>query len=260
MLNRRPVEGEFTLSTDDGLRLSAVHLPARENPELGIVVAHGFTGTWRSARFGNIMRILRGYGGVVSFQFRGHGGSGGGSTLGDREVLDVDAAVARARELGYRRVALLGFSMGSAVVVRYAGLYGDVAAVAAVSGPSRWYYKGTPPMRWVHRAVEWPLGRLVSRALLRTRIAEGGWAEVPVPPWQAAAMISPTPLLVVHGDADRYFPVRHAYELYHAAAEPKELWIEKGVGHAEAGMTPPIVHRIAGWLREHSEEPKGSPT
>ncbi|HEY1176720.1 MAG TPA: alpha/beta fold hydrolase [Phytomonospora sp.] len=253
MLNRRPVEGAFTLTTDDGVHLDAVHLPGRGPSELAIVVAHGFTGTWRSARFRNIMEILRAHGAVVSFQFRGHGRSGGGSTLGDREVLDVDAAVAHVRELGYRQVALLGFSMGSAVVVRYAGLYGDVSAVAAVSGPSRWYYKGTASMRWVHRAVEWPVGRLVSRSLLHTRIADGGWAEEPVPPWRAAAMISPIPLLIVHGDQDRYFPLRHAYELHHAAGEPKELWIEKGVGHAEAGMTPPIVRRIGNWLSEHAK-------
>lgn len=253
MLNRRPAEGEFTLSTDDGLRLDAVHVPPRGESELAIVAAHGFTGTWRSPRFRNIMEVLRGYGGVVGFQFRGHGRSGGGSTLGDREVLDVDAAVAHARDIGYRQVALLGFSMGSAVVVRYAGLFGDVSAVAAVSGPSRWYYKGTPPMRWVHRAVEWPLGRFVSRTMLRTRIAEGGWAEVPVPPWNAAAMISPIPFLVVHGDADRYFPLRHAYELHHAAGEPKELWIEKGMGHAEAGMTLERTHRIGRWIGEHAK-------
>ena len=240
---------ELGLHTDDGVRLDAVHLPSRDTTATwAFVTAHGFTGTWRSPRFGNIMEVLRGYGGVVAFQFRGHGRSGGKSTLGDREVLDVDAAVAYARELGYTRIALLGFSMGAAVVVRYAGLFGEVDAVASVSGPSRWYYKGTPAMRWLHRAVELRLGRLVSRAFLRTRIASGEWEVVPMSPTEAAARITPIPLLVVHGDRDRYFPVRHAYELFHAAGEPKELWIEKGVGHAEAGMNPALVHRVARWL------------
>src|SRR2546430_12325599 len=53
-----------------------------------------------------------------------------------------------------------------------------------------------------------------------------GWDPVPVPPAEAAALISPIPFLVVHGDADTYFPVDHAHELYEAAREPKELWLE----------------------------------
>ena len=54
------------------------------------------------------------------------------------EVLDVEAVVDWARELGYERVATVGFSMGATIVVRHAALCAGVVAVAAVSGPSRW--------------------------------------------------------------------------------------------------------------------------
>lgn len=240
--------GRLTLTTEDGVRLDAVHRPPAHASTTAIVVAHGFTGTWHSPRFGSIMDVLRSHAGVIAFDFRGHGDSGGLSTLGDREILDVAAAVAQARELGYERVALLGFSMGAAVVVRYGALNDDVAAVAAVSGPSRWYYKGTPAMRWLHRAVELRAGRLVSRALLHTRISGEGWHELPLSPREAAPLITPTPFLVVHGDADRFFPLRHAYELHDAAGEPKELWIERGMGHAESATTPALAHRLGEWL------------
>ena len=50
---------------------------------------------------------------------------------------------------------------------------------------------------------------------------------------ELAARIAPVPLLVVHGDADHYFPVEHAEHLFAAAGEPKELWLEPGFGHAE---------------------------
>src|SRR5690606_37255052 len=93
-------------------------------------------------------------GAVVTFDFRGHGTSGGLSTVGDQEVHDLAAAVEWARELGHRHVATLGFSMGAAVAVRHAALYGGVGAVAAVSGPSRWYYRGTIPMRRAHWVIE----------------------------------------------------------------------------------------------------------
>ena len=55
---------------------------------------------------------------MVTFDFRGHGRSGGLSTLGDREINDLDVAVAYARELGYQRVAAVGFSMGGSIVLR----------------------------------------------------------------------------------------------------------------------------------------------
>ena len=172
---------------------------------------------------------------MVSFDFRGHGRSGGLSTMGDREIKDLDVAVRYARELGYRRIAAVGFSMGASVVMRYAGLVGGLDAAVSVSGPGHWYYRGTKPMRRVHFAVERRVGRAITRAWLKTRVSPGGWDPVPVPPDEAAAMISPIPLLIVHGDQDPYFPVYHGQRLFDAAREPKEFWVEPGFGHAESG-------------------------
>jgi dienelactone hydrolase len=170
--------------------------------------------------------------------------------VGDREILDVAAAVRHARSLGYRRVATVGFSMGASVVIRHAGLLGDVDAVVAVSGPGRWYFRGTPPMRRVHWIVEQPFGRLIGRLALRTRISSTRWDPVPEQPTVAAAKISPAPLLVVHGDRDPYFPVGHAHALHDAAQEPKQLWIERGYGHAESAATPELITRIGRWIRD----------
>jgi fermentation-respiration switch protein FrsA (DUF1100 family) len=83
---------------------------------------------------------------------------------------------------------------------------------------------------------------------LGTRIAADGWDPVPAAPHEVAGQISPVPFLVVHGDADHYFPVEHAHQLFDAAQEPKELWLEPGFGHAEAAVTPELLHRIAKWI------------
>jgi pimeloyl-ACP methyl ester carboxylesterase len=289
------------LRTEDGVRLDGFHLAsATDSTDLAVVLAHGFSGTWRGTAQMRIAALLANDAGVIGFDFRGHGRSDGHSTVGDREILDVQAAVVKARELGYQRVAALGFSMGAAVVLRYAGLIGGVDAVVAVSGPGRWYYRGTLSMRQLHWVVEQPLGRLFSRLALGTRIGSQRWADVerlpvdvifpdaalevrpeppvgqeaeavppvgeeaeatravatdrpgtdvPVPPAAAAARISPTPLLVVHGDRDRFFPVSHAHMIYDAAAEPKELWIEPGYGHAESAASPELITRISAWIR-----------
>jgi pimeloyl-ACP methyl ester carboxylesterase len=245
-----PVLKALTLVTDDGVPIDTAHLPGDRG--LAIVLAHGFTLNWQRPSVWRIARRLSKYGGVVMFDFRGHGRSGGLSTLGDREIRDVDVVVAHARELGYQRVAVVGFSMGGSVVLRHAGLLGGVDAVVSVSGPGRWYYRGTRPMRRVHWAVERKVGRLYARKVLNTRISGGRWDPVPVPPADAAARIAPVPLLIVHGDRDGFFPVEHAAQLYEAANEPKELWIVPGFGHAEsaAAADAALLDRIGGWVRE----------
>jgi pimeloyl-ACP methyl ester carboxylesterase len=242
----KPVIKAETIVTEDGIPIDAVHLPG--STDLGIVVAHGFTQSWHRPGVWQVMRRLNRFGGVVSFDFRGHGRSGGASTLGDREIQDVDVAVAHARELGYTRIATVGFSMGASIVLRHAGLIGGVDAVVSVSGPGRWHYRGTKPMRRVHFAIEYRLGRLFARTFLDTRISSGRWDPVPVPPADAAAKIAPTPLLIVHGDQDAFFPVDHAEQLYAAANDPRELWIVPGFGHAEAAAKPALLDRIGGWL------------
>jgi pimeloyl-ACP methyl ester carboxylesterase len=238
------------LTTSDGERIAALHLPGPDDADrpLGVVVAHGFTGSTRKPGVRAVLHALARHAGVIGFDFRGHGRSSGHSTLGDREVLDLDAAVGRARELGYRDVVTCGWSMGGSVVLRHAALIRGVDAVVSVSAVSRWYYRDTKPMRRVHWAVETRMGRLVARRAFGTRISTVGWSPVPESPVEVVGRIAPTPLLLVHGDADHYFPVEHPEALFEAAAEPKELWLLPGYGHAEAAATPELLDRIGAHL------------
>jgi len=242
----KPVPHATTLVTEDGVPIDTVHLAGDQ--ALAVVVAHGFSQSWQRPWVWRIVNRLNRFGGAVSFDFRGHGRSGGLSTVGDREINDLDVAVRYARELGYRRVAAVGFSMGASIVVRHAGLVGGVDAAVSVSGPARWYFRGTERMRRVHWAVERRSGRLYTRRFLHTRVSSVRWDPAPAPPAEAAPLIAPVPLLVVHGDQDLFFPVAHAERLYEAAREPKELWIVPGFGHAETGTDNALVDRIGRWI------------
>ncbi len=213
------------------------------------------------------MEAFSRYGAVVTFSFRGHGRSGGHSTVGDREVLDLAAAVRWARELGHERVVTVGFSMGGSVVLRHAALP-DVGtdagtdasadtgtdAVVSVSAPARWYYRGTAPMRRVHWLITRPEGRLVGRYGLRTRIHHRDWNPVPLSPVESVPLIAPTPLLIVHGDRDGYFPLDHPEMLAAAAGDNGELWLERGMGHAENAASGELLDRIGEWIEERIEE------
>ena len=105
-------------------------------------------------------------------------------------------------------------------------------------------------MRRLHRVVGDPAGRLAARVGRRTRITATPWADpLPIEPREAAAALAPIPLLVVHGDADHYFPLDHAYQLA-AGGDHVELWVEPGFDHAENAISDELTERIAGWVEQ----------
>lgn len=244
-----------SLVTSDGVTLSAAHVigSCTDPLALCIVVAHGFTNGWRLPRVQRVMNRFAAFGGVIAIDFRGHGRSGGFSTVGDREIHDLDAGVRWARELGYRQVVAVGFSMGGSVVLRQAAIGAEpVDAVVSVSAPAFWYYRGTRIMRLLHLAVGTRAGRAFMRAR-GVRIGSEDWPDpLPMEPVAAAAIIN-VPLLIVHGHIDHYFPIEHGKALHRAAvngANPgADLWLVDGFAHAESGIDDSTLDAIGTWAR-----------
>lgn len=235
------------LRTCDGVRLAADHWGA-DGRQLACVVAHGFTGSARNAHVQRICRGLAELGiGVLAPDFRGHGRSAGRGTAGVDEIHDIAACVEWLRAAGYRRVAILGWSMGGTAVLRHAGLGGDADAVVSVSAPGTWWERGTRSMRVVHWMFESRTGRVATRVLRRTRVSVEAWKTLPAAPADVVGAITPRPLLIVHGAADHYFPMAHV-EALAAAAPTAEVWIEPAMGHAEVATTAQLIERIGEWV------------
>ena len=250
----------FSLTTADGVRIVGRHFPGGDpaDPlELAIVMAHGFTGHHSKPMVRVIAEGLRPYAGVFAMTFRGHGKSGGQSTFGLGEVEDLNAVIAHARQVGYRQVVTAGWSMGASNVLLHGAAVpdgvGSADAVISISGASRWFVRDTTPMRRVQWLIGGRTGRAVARVVLRTRIMASGWGkdhqEAPPHPWEAIERISPRPVLVVHGDQDSYFTPEHPQALFDAAAEPKDLWMIEGFGHAESGADAAMVAGIGARAR-----------
>jgi pimeloyl-ACP methyl ester carboxylesterase len=252
-LTREPGVG-FRCRADDGVELSGSHLPSRGDYSAepsgrprgpAFVIGHGFTHSTDEPVTRAVIAAFNEHGGVLAADFRGHGRSGGRSSVGRDETLDLDAVVRQARGLGYGPICVVGFSMGAAVALRHAALGrspGD--AVVSVSSPSRWYVRESAPMRRLQWLLENPARRPIGR-VLGVRLGDP-WFDLPVSPVEAVGMIT-CPLLLVQGTADDYFTPAHAHLLRAAAGPSADLWIEPGMGHGESATTRLLVDRIVRW-------------
>lgn len=233
--------------TADGVRLHAVRLPGPVGCGVTVVLVHGFANWHRHPKIHQFANTLANDANVLVVDLRGHGFSGGTSTLGELEWLDVKAAVEQVPS--DQAVVLLGASMGAAAVVLYAGMAarGDGGrtpdAVIAVSGPAWWGGRDAP--KAVGRVLELaasPLMRRVMRHLMRVRI-EGVRELGRIDPVTIVGEIRATPLVIIHDRADWYFGVDQAEAMHSAAGPNAQLWWCKG-GHATDLFSDDLSRRI----------------
>ncbi len=138
---------------------------------------------------------------------------------------DLDAAVGAARDDGADAVVTFGLSMGGGAALRQAALGRHRPdAVVSLSAVSRWYVRDTRPMQRVHWLLETTPGRRLGARLLGLRL-DAPWLVPPPPPLQVVSGIAPTPLLLVHGDRDEYFPLEHFRSLAQAAGPTATAWV-----------------------------------
>jgi alpha-beta hydrolase superfamily lysophospholipase len=179
---------------------------------------------------------------VYALDLRGHGASTGVCTFGDRELLDVDAAVRLVRRETGGPVVTFGLSMGGVAVLRQAALRGGIDAVVAVSSPARWdghTSRAVAQMRWLSSSDR---GRFLVRALGARISTEWGKPEEPE---DVIGRISPTPLILIHGRDDHVFDEEEAWRLYRRAREPKRLVLASRFGHAEDGLSDRFADLLA---------------
>jgi len=208
------------LSSLDGVPLKGWWVPA--DPSRGaVLVLHGMDGLDASCLLPHA-RFLHDAGwSAFVLDMRAHGRSGGHRIgLSLEEPWDVGAALnwldAQPSVKG-KPLVVLGLSMGGATAIRTAAMRHDVDAVISVSS-----FASFEPM--MGKGLELWLGRLGILTLY------GVWTPN-AQPVRYISRISPRPILLIHGTADRQIPVQDAYLLKQAAGPQAELWIVPGADH-----------------------------
>jgi alpha-beta hydrolase superfamily lysophospholipase len=197
-----------------------------------VVVAHGVGDTLES--FTGVAHRLNARGHtVLLLDMRGHGGSEGRyTTLGALESDDVRAAMAhlRGRGLAASGFVLMGYSMGSAAVLRAAVAEPDVRAVV-VEAPFDTYRNTIAH----HGTLLYGIPRWFPLTPIAIALAEwrAGFRADEVDLVAAAAHTRAALLAIADGDDNRMPPevVRRVYDAHQG---PKRFWVAAGAEHVGA--------------------------
>ncbi len=238
------------LITSDDVHLRARRWAAAGPGRATVVLVHGFAAGLDEAKLVALADALSHAGfDVLGYDARGHGRSGGEATLGDRERLDVAAAVATAGD-ARRPVLLVGASMGAIAALRFAvSSPAAVAGVVSVSCPAWWRLPRNARGLASMVLTQTPFGREFARRQMGVRIARRG--PRPAPPIDLMADLG-VPVAIVHGRGDPFIAVEDAEALVAAAREPRRLELVDGLGHAFEPPATPAILTALDWCLEHT--------
>ena len=152
---------EVFVDTEDGVKI-AFNLYKCGHDEV-VIICPGWYMTKDSSAFLSLAEKITVKYDVISIDFRGHGKSSGFFTFTSKEIFDLDAVVNYAKE-NYKKIYLMGFSLGGAMVLIYGAIRGGADKIIAVSAPSDFYkienrmwhpnawiptFKKFEPKRWI---------------------------------------------------------------------------------------------------------------
>ncbi|MBA4386897.1 MAG: alpha/beta hydrolase [Verrucomicrobia bacterium] len=225
---------EVTFVSGDGTKLSGWFVPAM-GQAIGTVIHFHGNAQNMTAHYSYVDWLpVEGFN-VFVFDYRGYGKSGGPP---DRQGVYEDCLAAiqyvcRRKDVDRDKLLIFGQSLGGANALAVMG-ENRFPGVKAVAADSPFYsYRSVArdkiddmPVLWL---LKWPLSFLLL-----------GNSHSPGP---VVANISPTPLLLIHGNADQVIPYHHSQWLFQEAKEPKTLLTVKGGGHTTAISRYGLLYR-----------------
>ena len=234
-LEYQPVE----LHAADGTELFAWFLPARGKARGSVLYLHG-NGQNISTQFANVAWMPAAGFNVLALDYRGYGGSQGEPSLPGVQ-LDVDAAMQallRRPDVDPTRIIVFGQSLGGALAIHYVAHSRFRDSVRALIVDSAFSdYERIGREKLAAAVITWPFQWFASLAI-----------DNRFSPEASVGLLSPIPVLFIHGDADGIVPLHHSQRLFELAGFPKELWVVPGVGHIQAIQSKELRARLTEYL------------
>lgn len=218
---------ESTITSD---KITIKYNAYRSSKDTALFIVPGWFMTKDSKAFKHIAEDFSKYYDVYTIDLRGHGKSSGLYTFTTNEVKDIRAVIEKVRaERNYKKYYLLGFSLGGALVINYGAEYKDVDSIIAVSAPTS--FDNIENHFWSKEAVIPTLKKFEFDRWISIR------PSLPfrdkVNSIDVIGEISPIPVYLIAGQKDKTVYPWHAYRLFHAAKEPKKVYVFQDTIHAE---------------------------
>lgn len=231
---------DIRFEASDGVRLHGWYLPS-ENPRGTVLFLHG--NAENISTHIAAVHWLPGAGyNVFMPDYRGFGRSEGQPGI-DSVHRDAHAAletVFTREAIRSDRTFVLGQSLGGSIAITAVARYGkthDIHGLIADSAFSS--YRSIAREKLAESWLGWPLQWLPLVTVSDTHA-----------PIDHVSDISPVPLVLITGTADRVVPSRHSQALYDAASPPAEIWRIDGTGHTRAFARDDVRRRVVEWMDE----------
>jgi len=289
----------ITFRTEDGVVLSGI-LRTPDGATSAITLTGPFTGVKEQVVGTYAQGLAEAGFATLAFDHRNYGESGGTPRQHEDaagKLTDLRAAVGRLNSLGFQQVGLTGICLGGGYALKAAAQDPRVAAVACVAAAypgapggfsgrggqyrqalrsildTAWTADGEPAYQ---RAVSdddhpaampgaepyeyYGTSRSFSPHWENRVTVASSYQIMTIDTLAAADLISPTPLLIVHGTTDDYCSPEAAKEVYGRASEPKEIVWLPTTNHIDLYDVPeyltPALAEITAFFGKHLHDPR----
>jgi pimeloyl-ACP methyl ester carboxylesterase len=256
-----------TLRTTDGARLQGIIFRASKPRQSALLLVHGYGGTFYGAYFAKLGEAAAraGYD-TLALNMRDHDAGPKKSSFTDNQT-DIATGAAYLRELGHKRLVLLGQSMGTNRVLYYQAASGDpdITATILVSGPGDlfewnvWQFGKEKAQASVDEALN--LQR-AGRAEEMMMVDLGPIGKALYTPRYLLSMRGPdrrsnpytnlakvkNPILIVQGTADKLIAPDIGKRLQAAAAPTAMLASIEGAEHGFENHESELTEKVLGWM------------